>query len=256
MALFLDDLNNSINEDLLKELKQVGATVYSLNEIAPYWTGLKINKDMFSRHHEKAVISDDTAIVGSSNVADLYSGPLYGTNDFLDLNVYMKNICLKDLRHMFKGIADKYNIRLDAELSNEEIVKKLDEEFKDSIFNLDNVQLLRTIQPYKRDINDFLLRQIKAAKKSIYIVQPYYYPMKKVETAIAEALERGVHVEVLTAAKRDPPALKPVSNYLMMQKLINKGLKVYELSDKFLHMKVYQFDDEIYTMGKRLLELS
>jgi phosphatidylserine/phosphatidylglycerophosphate/cardiolipin synthase-like enzyme len=35
----------------------------------------------------------------------------------------------------------------------------------------------------------------------------------------------------------------------MTEHLIYRGLKVYEVHNKFLHMKLYIFDDESYILG-------
>ena len=40
-----------------------------------------------------------------------------------------------------------------------------------------------------------------------------------------------------------------MTNYVLMRNLINKDLKLYEVPDRFLHMKLYYFDDEVFTMG-------
>jgi phosphatidylserine/phosphatidylglycerophosphate/cardiolipin synthase-like enzyme len=108
VVLYLDDLNYSLDKNLVKELEKLGGSVVSLNPIAPYFFEAKFStyKDMFARHHEKVSIADDRAIVGSSNIADDYSGPLYGSNDFLDLNAIMRNQCLAEIRQLFKDTAE------------------------------------------------------------------------------------------------------------------------------------------------------
>ena len=90
---------------------------------------------------------------------------------------------------------------------------------------------------------------INNSEKEVVIIQPYYYPIKKIERAIGDALSRGVKVELITSAKRDQPCYAPLKNLRMTQKLIDKGLKVYEMNDKFLHMKAYYVDDKIITLG-------
>lgn len=76
---------------------------------------------------------------------------------------------------------------------------------------------------------------IENAESHLTIVQPYYYPIKKIERALGKALERGVKIELITSAKRDQPCYKYLSNVLMTQKLRRKGMIVYELHSKLLH---------------------
>lgn len=49
-------------------------------------------------------------------------------------------------------------------------------------------------------------------------------------------------MEVVTCAKRDQPVYKYIKNWLLMWKLISRGVKVYESHEKILHSKVYVFD--------------
>ena len=44
---------------------------------------------------------------------------------------------------------------------------------------------------------------INSAEKKIILIHPYYYPINRFECAIVKALKRGVHVELITSAKRD-----------------------------------------------------
>ena len=48
---------------------------------------------------------------------------------------------------------------------------------------------------------------INKAKKEVEIIQPYYYPIKKIEWFIVDALDRGVKVKLITSGKRDQPSL-------------------------------------------------
>ena len=43
-------------------------------------------------------------------------------------------------------------------------------------------------------MQDHIIDLIEKSKKSLTIVQPYYYPVKKIEKAIERALDRGVKV--------------------------------------------------------------
>jgi phosphatidylserine/phosphatidylglycerophosphate/cardiolipin synthase-like enzyme len=62
-------------------------------------------------------------------------------------------------------------------------------------------------------------------------------------------MSRGVRVDLITSAKRDQPVYKHIKNYLLLKKLIKKGLRVYESHEKILHSKVYVFDEKVMTIG-------
>ncbi len=249
VCLLLDDLNNRADKKLKAELDSHGGIIHSLNMIAPYWTEFRLSRGQFRRHHEKVFIADGESIMGSSNITDDYGGPVYGSFDFVDLNIRMKNVCGDQIRSFFGEIASYYNYNLDRDLSNKDIIEKYNEKHEDSIFQIPNIKLIRTQPPHIEEIQDFILQKIHESKESIKIIQPYYYPIRKFEKALLSALKRGVSVELITTAKRDQPAYTSLKNILLLNELVKNGLKVYEVHDKLLHMKSYQYDDKLYTSG-------
>lgn len=250
VVLLVDDVNIKLNQSLQRELEQAGGIIHPLNNIQNYIMNLNFSRDVFRRHHEKVAIIDSTGFIGSANIADSYGGYIYGENDFYDLNTVMKNVCLSQIRKAICDTVGFYGLRLDHTLSNEEILNKYNELYQDSLFSTGNTYLIRSIPPKVQEIQKFLIDQISNAKKSIRIIQPYYYKIPAFENAIIGALDRGVHVEIVTAHKRDQPVYSSLKNMLLMGNMISKGLKVYEFHDRLLHMKTYLFDDELYTLGK------
>jgi len=249
-VLMIDDLNDWVDKSLRQEFIEAGGLFYSLNPVRKLWN--LITKEFFRRHHEKITVIDDTSIIGSSNIADEYGSIKYGTFDFYDLNMFTTNLGLEQSRNFFSQIADFYDIRLHQTLTNSQILQKYNEKYKDSDFtNLNKeMKIIRTHPTLTEDeIQNYILNMINKAKKEVVIIQPYYYPIKKIEKSIADALDRGVHVELITSAKRDQPAYAPLKNFRLTKNLINKGLQVYEMHDKYLHMKAYFADDEVFTLG-------
>lgn len=77
------------------------------------------NRSLLHRHHEKLTIIDDQSIIGSSNIADEYSGSKYGENMFIDINQINQGINVHQSRNYFKKIANFYNIRIDDNYDKE-----------------------------------------------------------------------------------------------------------------------------------------
>ncbi|RZK13909.1 MAG: phosphatidylserine/phosphatidylglycerophosphate/cardiolipin synthase family protein [Flavobacterium sp.] len=249
VCLMIDDINNRADKSLKTELIHNGALVYSLNPVIPYFTSFNFSRELFRRHHEKVFIADDVAIIGSANITDEYSGPVYGSDDYMDLNIILKNLCTSKVRNFFREIADHYKHRLDKQVSNEEIITRYDELYKESIFNIPKLSLLKAHPPHIEQIQDFVIQNIDSAQESIRIIQPYYYPIKRFESVLLKALQRGVKVELVTAGKRHTSVYAPLKNSILLNEMLKNGLDVYEIHDKLLHMKMYQFDDKIYTAG-------
>ena len=69
------------------------------------------------------------------------------------------------------------------------------------------------------------------------------------EEALADALDRDVEVEIITARKRDQPVYKDFLNSDLFHDVLSKGAKVFEEPYKYLHMKAYQVDDTYLSIG-------
>lgn len=119
------------------------------------------------------------------------------------------------------------------------MINKYNSEFPEETNDQFNLKSSDYYGSTNRELQDEVMNMINGAKESLTIVQPYYYPIKKIEKALEDALERGVKIELITSAKRDQPCYKALSNVLMTKKLMAKGLEVYEVHNKLLHMKLY-----------------
>lgn len=68
-------------------------------------------------------------------------------------------------------------------------MKNLKPLYPDSQFVLPGTfKFLRSHQPDIQEIQDEVLENIKHAQKSILVVQPYYYPVKRFERAVSEGI--------------------------------------------------------------------
>lgn len=56
-------------------------------------------------------------------------------------------------------------------------------------------------------------------------------------------------MELFTSAKRDQPAYHKLKNYLLLNRLLQHGVNIYEFHDKLLHTKLYLSDGEYYNIG-------
>jgi cardiolipin synthase len=249
VILLVDGFQDGIDRSLKGKLRQAGATVHTLNPFYKLWK-LFIRRRLFHRHHEKLVVSDEKVLIGSSNLAEEYGGAKHGTSDYWDLNMFTTHTGLKQIREYFS-----YSLHLDDSVSlhpqksDQEVLAELDEKFPDSPLVHQDTTLLRSNHPYREEVQENIIKLIDSAEKKVTLIQPYWVPIKKVETALLKARERNVEVELITAAKREQPCYSNLKNGIMMYKLISSGVKVFECPDRFLHMKTYVADDTRFTLG-------
>lgn len=103
----------------------------------------------------------------------------YGSRVFKDLCYYSENLLVEEYRNYFLKIANYYQISLSHHHTNDNLLAKFHALYPNSEFyRKSNYKLLRSQQPEFREIQTEVLKKLSEAKKSITIVQPYYYPIK------------------------------------------------------------------------------
>ena len=73
--------------------------------------------------------------------------------------------------------------------------------------------------------------------------------MVKFDRAMVKAVGRGVAQSIVTSGQRDQPVFKSLFNYMLFQRLILKGINVYETKERLLHSKVYLTDGRHINLG-------
>lgn len=248
--LFIDDLQSKPDSKLESELISKGGNIHKLNKVHLILN--LFNREFFKRDHEKVLLIDNKVFIGSANISNDYAGKHYGSYFFKDLNIYLKNICINDILYLFYLLAEYHNILFEKNMSNINFIEKYNEKYFDTKFKLDiNDKMIihKSFLPEITELQTNILNNIKNAKKSIKIIVPYYYPIKKIDKALIEASKKGIKVELITAKKRDIPCYKDLRNSYLFKHLIDSGIDVYEFKDKYLHVKSFLFDDEILSVG-------
>jgi len=99
----------------------------------------------------------------------------------------------------------------------------------------------------RRTIQRAYMRELGVARKSVFIVNPYFAPGRRFRNAIARATERGVEVTILLGVgefwQQDSVAQS------FYPKLLKDGVKLYEYRKTQLHGKVAVVDDAWATVG-------
>jgi hypothetical protein len=73
------------------------------------------------------------------------------------------------------------------------------------------------------------LDKIKSAKSEIKIIQSYHYTMSKFERQMEKAISKHLLTpEIITSGKRDQPVFQQMKNEILFERLLVKGIKLYE----------------------------
>lgn len=95
-----------------------------------------------------------------------------------------------------------------------------------------------------------MLDKIKSAKSEIKIIQSYHYTMSKFERQMEKVISKHLLTpEIITSGKRDQPVFQQMKNEILFERLLIKGIKLYETRERLLHSKVYMFDKRWVSLG-------
>ncbi len=109
--------------------------------------------------------------------------------------------------------------------------------------------------PYfkKRFLYYSLINSLRFAKKTIYIITPYFIPDRRFSRVLRLASKRGVLVKVLVPNKIDVPVMESASNSIL-DKFLKSGVGIYKYNAEFIHSKIVIIDDDWATFGSLNLD--
>jgi len=110
-------------------------------------------------------------------------------------------------------------------------------------------RFLEATPPASFTIRRRLLAAIRSARHSIWIATPYFNPDPIVLSAIYRAVERGVEVRLLLAGRITDHPLLRFGIQAYYQKLMRKGVHIYEYQNAFLHAKYVLVDRSWVSVG-------
>ncbi len=95
----------------------------------------------------------------------------------------------------------------------------------------------------------FLALTTDAARRRLWITNPYFLPTRGLREVLARAARRGVDVRVLTAGdKIDVPILREAARSYYAD-LLRAGVRIYEYQPAMIHAKTLVVDDAWSTIG-------
>jgi cardiolipin synthase len=98
-----------------------------------------------------------------------------------------------------------------------------------------------------------LLLALSAARRSIYITNPYFLPDERMTEQLLEAVRRGVRVVVLVPGQIDHNLVRQASRS-QFGELLNGKIEIYEYMPALLHAKTMVIDGVWATIGSTNLD--
>jgi cardiolipin synthase len=98
-----------------------------------------------------------------------------------------------------------------------------------------------------------LLSAIRNAEEKVWIANSYFAPSDGQIAELSAAAERGVDVQLLLQGKTDSPIVRDIA-HSTYAKLLEAGVKIYEMEDSILHAKTATVDGVWSVVGSSNLD--
>jgi cardiolipin synthase len=95
---------------------------------------------------------------------------------------------------------------------------------------------------------------IAAAREVVLITNPYFLPDHGVREELAEAVRRGVRIEVITPGMQSDQALTSRASRRLYGELIESGVRIHEYQPTMMHVKTIVVDGVWSVIGTTNLD--
>lgn len=202
-----------------------------------------------SRSHKKMLIIDNTlCLYGGFNLADEYINYSPKYEYWRDDAFVIKGEIIKEYIKSFACDWVVYSDNNNTKALIEDIEKL---NLFDTIETPGNslIQLFdSTPELSEYQMINFLIMSLTQAKKRIWINTPYLYPTEYLINVLIGMSKSDVDIRILVPGLSDNKKIILSLNKSQYNKLIDAGIKIYEI-DGFLHAKSIIIDDDISLIG-------
>ena len=233
---FMYDDGGSItttNFNASKDLSSIGVHTAVFSPVSVLF--LLLSKTNNRDHRKIVVIDNEVSYVGGLNLADEYINEISRFGYWKDTAVRLEGEAARSLTAAFIQLYDasskedisyeKYTSYPCKEISSTSLVQP----FSDS--PMDEEDVGHTVH----------LNLINAARKSLYIETPYLIIDHSLQTALINAVKRGVDVRIVIPHIPDKKTVFMVTRANTVP-LIRSGVRVYEYTPGFIHSKMILVD--------------
>lgn len=233
ICVLLDSVGSKEFEDADRErLIRSGVELRIFNKLLP-----NPSLDDFKRDHRKMIVIDEKiAYVGGACITDGFWDPSGNISDWHDLMLRTEGPLVSDVVALF----DFRWHRLENNGHHPEPEATPDEP-PDSDRGWSRLGYTSGL-PRKGLVTD-LIQRIDSAQSRVWLVTPYFFPVKAVYDAMLNAAKRGIEVQLfLPGCKTDHPSIREAGRGFY-DELFDHGVVIYELDIQTLHAKATVVDD-------------
>lgn len=211
------------------DLKKVGVEIRFFNPISP-WRIHNFTSWVFRDHKKALIVDGETGFTGGSGIGD-------HMKSWRDTNVKVVGPAVREIADAFQEIWDG------------SVAQTLPQRIKRFKSNLPK-RFFLTNSPFfkKRFLYYALIENLRYAKKSIKLANPYFIPDRRLMRVLRLAATRGVEVQILVPKTCDIPVILTASQSTF-ETLLEDGVKIFQYEKEFHHAKTAVVDEDWATVG-------
>ncbi len=231
-----------LSSALVRRLREAGVRVEFFMPIRKWNRFWNLNL----RNHRKLLIIDgQLGFCGGLNVADVYRGRSLQYGPWQDAHMEVEGPAASQMQWVF---AEDWYFTCGEELPTEYFAER-------PAAGQDLVQVIASGPD--RDVEvmyEFFFTAITTARKSVWIITPYFVPDRAMLLALMTAARRGVEVRVLVPERCNHNVAQWAGRYYY-EDLLEAGVSIFEYPDGMLHAKVMLVDGAWATVGSANMDI-
>jgi cardiolipin synthase len=219
------------DDNFFKPMTQAGGKVGWYHP-AEWYTWDRINN---RTHRELLIVDGKVAFTGGAGIADFWHKPIKGQPPWRDTFFRLSGDAVDGLQSVFaenwleaKGdvlAAPNYYRASPAENGYPSLV----------VFGTPTTG-------GSTKVRTAIQMTIAAARKTIFITNPYFLPDNGLQQELANAVKRSVRVEVITPGKQSDQTLTSRASRRLYGNLIESGVTIHEYQPTMIHVKTIVVD--------------
>lgn len=238
VKILLDAVGSAtIGSEILEVFERGGCQLAWYNPVRWYAIG-RLNH----RTHRKSLIIDGRmGFTGGAGIADHWRGHAQDPDHWREIHARIQGPCVVPLQ---TGFADNW-----VQATRELITG--DDFFPDiqPAGELKAMTIMSSPEAGASSVRTMHYLSIAAARRSLYIANPYFVPDATATAQLIDAKRRGVDVRIMTSGRYNDNRVARLNSLRLLGPLLEAGIEILEYNRTMLHQKTMVVDGLWATIG-------
>ena len=230
--------SSSIGDEILQILEKGKCQLAWYNPVRPY----SIGRYNHRTHRKSLIIDGRVAFTGGAGIADHWMGNAEDPDHWRDIQIRMEGPAVVPLQ---TGFAHNWLQATSELITGFEFYPDLDTPA--GTFSVQTI--LSSPESGASTARTFYYLSIAAARRTVYIANPYFVPDQGAIDLLVAARRRGVDVRIMVAGIHNDNWLARQNSVRLYGPLLKAGIQILEYNHTMLHQKTMVVDGVWSTVG-------